>query len=223
MKVYFINDSTSNPNWGDRAAAISLKKMIVESGGNIIDVISEEELGISSFSNKMPINNEDQNIQQSSIKENLKLFIPPIFLKIRQKYFERSTSFASDDIIPQRWEDFDRNFRKLISNKHQYSNLLNSIEQSDIVVIYGNGCMTGNGRIPRAELFITYIAKKHFRKPVIILNHTADFDHSELLKMALNVYPLYDDVVFRDSISVKRCKAFCNGRLACFAIGLKMP
>jgi len=44
MNVLLINDSTSNPNWGDRAAAVSLKKMITMVGGNIIDTFSENEL-----------------------------------------------------------------------------------------------------------------------------------------------------------------------------------
>ena len=35
MKVLFVNDSTSNPNWGDRAAAIALRMLIASLGGRI--------------------------------------------------------------------------------------------------------------------------------------------------------------------------------------------
>jgi polysaccharide pyruvyl transferase WcaK-like protein len=214
MKVLFINDSTSNPNWGDRAAAISLKKMVTESGGNIIEAISEDELAGSTFLNKSPINDGEQQIHQSIVKETLKLFIPPLFLKIRQKIILHSNPPTSDDVIPQRWEDFDPHLKYVISNKHIYSDLLKAIEKSDLLVIHGDGCMTGCGRIPRAELFLSYIVKKHFEKPVIIVNHSADFSNPVLNRMAQEVYPLFDDVVYRDVISVERNRKLCNGRFA---------
>lgn len=212
MKVLFINDSTSNPNWGDRAAAIALKIMISESDGNIIKTISEDELINSSFQDTP--DEYKQNIPLHNTKETLKLFIPPLLLKIREKFITYRNRHISEDIIPERWQDFEPHLNLLFTNKRLYSDLLNAIDDSDVIVIHGDGCMTGNGRIPRAELFLTYIAKKHFDKPVIIVNHTADFDHPELHKIAQKIYPLFDDVVFRDSISVGRCQTFCNGRYA---------
>jgi polysaccharide pyruvyl transferase WcaK-like protein len=214
MNVLFINDSTSNANWGDRAAAISLRKMITESGGNIIEAISEEELGCSSFLNKSGIDEGGLHTHKYVFKETLKLFIPPLFLKIRQKLLSNANPLASDDIIPKKWEEFDPHFKYVISNKHVYSDLLNAVEKSDLLVIHGDGCMTGCGRIPRTELFLTYIAKKHFGKPVIIVNHTADFSNQVLNKIAQEVYPLFDDVVYRDTISVERNRNLCKGRFA---------
>ena len=38
----------------------------------------------------------------------------------------------------------------------------------------------------------------------MIVNHTADFDDLDLRRMAAKVYPLFDDVVYRDPISVER-------------------
>ncbi|MGO9952144.1 MAG: polysaccharide pyruvyl transferase family protein [Dissulfurispiraceae bacterium] len=209
MKVLFVNDSTSNPNWGDRAAAISMKKMIVESGGNISGSITEDELSFSTFQNNIP--GEKDGTQQSYFREKLKLFIPPLFSKIRQKLI---TATEDDDIVPKRWEDFNIKLKQLLTKKDLYSDLLTNIEQSDLLVIHGDGCMKGNGRIPRSELFLTYVARRHFKKPVIIVNHTADFDHPDLYRMANEVYPLFNDVVFREPISVEKCRAMCNGRFA---------
>ena len=48
----------------------------------------------------------------------------------------------------------------------------------------------------------------------MIVNHTADFDHPALRRMAEHVYPLFDDVVFRDPISAERCASLCGGRFA---------
>jgi hypothetical protein len=44
MKVLFVNNSTSNPNWGDRAAAIALRMMITSQGGRIDYALTELQL-----------------------------------------------------------------------------------------------------------------------------------------------------------------------------------
>ena len=42
--VLLINDSSSNPNWGDRAAAIALKRMIAACGGTLGGIVTEDAL-----------------------------------------------------------------------------------------------------------------------------------------------------------------------------------
>ena len=211
MKVLFVNDST---NWGDRAAAISLKSMVTESGGEIVEAISEEDLGGSLFLNESVVSHGQQPPLRSAVKETLKLLIPPVLLKMRQKFISHSTTPSNYDIIPQRWEDFSPHLKHVISNRHLYSDFLTTIEKADLLLIHGDGCMTGCGRIPRAELFIAYIAKKCFGKLVVIVNHTADFSNPVLNKMAQEVYPLLDDVVYRETISPQRNSEICTGRFA---------
>lgn len=210
MKVLLINDSTSNPNWGDRAAAISLKKMITRIGGNIIEIFSEDELKSSSFFSDHT--NHDENRNSSYFKEKLKLFIPPIFSKIKEKVIYSCGIKQKINLIPELWEEFERSARYLIEKKHLYKRLISTIEKIDIAIIHGDGCMVGNGVLPRTELFLTFLIKNYFNKSVIIINHTADFDHPNLYKIAQEVYPLFDDVVFRDPTSKEHCKAICNGR-----------
>ncbi|MCI0563608.1 MAG: polysaccharide pyruvyl transferase family protein [Nitrososphaera sp.] len=217
MKILFINDSTSNPNWGDRAAAIALKKMIADSRGDITNVISEEELYGSLFSKNKTKRNDEQVVKQGAVNQTAKLLMPPILLKAREMlwtYFSISNHDNNPDVVPKSWEDFAYSLQAVLTNAEAYADLLTTIEQSDLAVIHGDGCMVGNTRIARTQLFLTYIIKRHFKKPVIIVNHTADFDHPNLHRMAQEVYPLFDDVVFRDSISAGRCQAFCNGRVA---------
>jgi polysaccharide pyruvyl transferase WcaK-like protein len=88
------------------------------------------------------------------------------------------------------------------------------VEGIDVAVIHGDGAMVGCGIIPRTDLFLAYLIKKHLGKPVVIVNHSVDFDHPALREMARHVYPLFDDVVFRDPLSVGRCSEFCSGRFA---------
>ena len=49
LKVLFINDSTSSANWGDRAAAFSLKAMVAEAGAEISGIITEDDLARTQF------------------------------------------------------------------------------------------------------------------------------------------------------------------------------
>jgi len=53
-----------------------------------------------------------------------------------------------------------------------------------------------------------------FDVPVALVNHTADFDHADLREIAVHVYPLLADVVFRETESVERCADMCDGRFA---------
>lgn len=212
MRVLLINDSTTNSNWGDRAAAFSLMAMIRATGGEITHAVSEDDLRLSSFGgHPSPL----AGVSEHKARETAKLFIPPLLLRIRRRLFTNLDDTQASRLIPQRWDDFDKSARAVLrEQKYSWPDLLSAIEDADVAVIHGDGAMVGNGIIPRTDLFLSYLIKKHFEKPVIIVNHTADFDHPELLRMAREVYPLFDDVVFRDPISAERCAPLCPGRFA---------
>jgi hypothetical protein len=211
MKVLLIDDSSSNSNWGDRAAADSLKLMILKSGANGITNITETELTHSNFHNAS--GQRQVNTRRRSAKEILKMFIPPILMKVREILTYRVPLSIDDDIIPKRWQDFEHHSRHICTNQQLYSDLLNTIAWSDIIVVHG--CeLHRNGRDYRAALFLIYIAKIHFGKPVIIVNLTIDFLDPEIRQIAEHVLPLLDDVVCRDSVSAERSKELCNGRFA---------
>lgn len=223
MNILFINDSTSNHNWGDRAAAIALKKMVSDRGGKITALLTEDELKKSRFSEGD--SGDGTHSDHDAIKKIAKLFIPPVVLKVREKILMRLDPSPEDrgDIIPARWEEFDERAETVLDARARYFSLLTAIENSDMAVIHGGGCMTGITRIARAELFLSYLIKKHFGKPVAIVNHTADFKHPDLLRMAQEVYPLYEDVVYRDAISEKEYKTLWRGRHAADSAFLFKP
>lgn len=212
MNVLLINDSTTSPNWGDRAAAISLMAMIDATGGRISHAVTEDELRFSTFST---IPSPPNGGSGSKAREIVKLLIPPLALNLRRKVLPHRDDAATSRLIPERWEDFSRCASAVLAEeRYAWPTLLSAIDSADVAVIHGDGAMVGNGVIPRTDLFLTYLIKKHFEKPVIIANHTADFDHPDLRRMAEEVYPLFDDVIFRDPISAERCESLCNGRFA---------
>lgn len=210
MKVLLINDSTSNPNWGDRAAAVSLKELITAAGGEIVAAISERSLVLSSFGRDLARHDEGDD---GRTRDVLRLLVPPVFPKLRHRLSKDPYATPGGRLVPRKWESFADGAAAVRQND-DWRLLLEAIAEVDVVVIHGDGAMVGSGIIPRTDLFVAYLAKTHVGTPTVIVNHTADFDDPDLLRMAQGVYPLFDDVVFRDPISVERCKGFCEGRFA---------
>ena len=83
-----------------------------------------------------------------------------------------------------------------------------------MVLINGEGGILENQRESRMMLFIAYLAKTHFNKPVALVCHTADLSHPTLFEIAEQVYPLLNDVVFRDPTSFERYGALGKTRFA---------
>ena len=211
MKVLFINDSTSSPNWGDRAAAVSLMAMTSSRGGQIVHSISERGLIDASLGERRA---SGVRAPKGRAWRVAAAFVPPAPEKIWLRVTERRGGSRESRLIPRRWADFERAADLVLAKKDLWPALRSMLPSVDLAVIHGDGAMVNNGPHPRAILFLTYLIKTRFDKPVIIVNHTADFNHPDLRETAHHVYPLFDDVVFRDPISLDRCKMFCGGRFA---------
>ncbi len=150
------------------------------------------------------------------LRKVLKLLIPPGVLSLRRRVggFARMLGLHRDsELVPANWAEFEPTAKRLLKKRSFSEELHGCLEACEMVMIHGNGCMTGNTRIARAELFIAYISKVLFNKTVALVNHTADFAHPVLAEIARNVYPLVDDLAFREPISADRCATFCTGRV----------
>ena len=216
MNVLFINDSTSSSNWGDRAAAVSLMAMIRQSGGRITHAITEDSLWHSTFGTPPSglAETEESRPRDSRAREMARLCIPPIFLRARRKVIDRLIDPLPEQLIPQRWEEFEVAAERVCrEQKHGWPVVLRAIGDADVAVIHG-ASLHGNGVIQRTDLFLTYLIKTRFGKPVVMSNHTADLEHPAFRRMAEHVYPLFDDVTYRDPISAERWASLCGGRFA---------
>lgn len=214
MKVLFVNDSSSNPNWGDRAAAIALNSMISAVGGHVSYALTESALSASQLGS---LSAEDEPITHSQAISALRQVVPPGLVTLARR------GRRGRSPIPESWKGFPEVARTVSQTGGPWPALIRAMLDSDVVLIHGDGAMTGNGIIPRTMLLIAYVAKVHHSKPVAIVNHTADFSDPGLLSIAREVYPLLDDVVFREPISVDRCQYICNGRYAADASFLLEP
>lgn len=111
------------------------------------------------------------------------------------------------DVVPERFSDFEDYARDLLSDKilHQEKEAFLSC---DIVVINGEGSIYDTQRKGRMMLFFAYMAVKHFARKCILVNHTADIHDPVMEEMVANVYPLLDDVVFREPLSYSACSSY---------------
>lgn len=211
LKVLFINDSTSNANWGDRAAAFSLKAMVADAGASISGIITEEDLARTQFGGPP----KDHHSSVDGRRAILRSMIPPVILVARRRVFKGGDRTADNRVIPERWEGFGRAADLVIATPDgPWPWLCAAIRLADLVVIHGDGAMVGEGIIPRTDLFLAYLAHERLDTPVVLVNHSADFDRPELRRMAEHVYPLFSDIVFRDPISAARWGHLGGGRFA---------
>lgn len=213
MKIFFVNDSSSNPNWGDRAAAIALKRMIVTSGGVLHHILTEDELR-EGWLNGAPTLFDEEHHEDRDARDWMALLLPPIFPKLANRIAGIIRKGESRSLVPATVHDFESYARAMAKDHARFGTLLSAITRSDIILVHGDGCMVGNGVLPRTELFLCYLAKVHFGKPVLLVNHTADLAHPDLNAMAQVVYPLLDDVTYRDKTSLQLCAERWPGRYA---------
>jgi len=215
MKVFFVNDSTDNTNWGDRAAATTLKWMVEEVGGEITCSLSEGDLkagNLSKRSQAYAAGNRDSS--RGGFKEALKPLIPPAAFRLKDRISRRWRLSDYYRRIPETVEQFEACRQRVYSDRDYWSPFLDNVQEMDVAIIHGNGAMKGQSRMPRSILFLTYLIKKDFGKPVVIVNHTLDIDNGVLRAMVEKMYPLFDDVVFRESISPEQMPHLSSGRAA---------
>jgi len=213
LNILFVNDSSSNPNWGDRAAAMALRKIIEESGARIQYTITEDNLRDSIFFPE-DSSGDGADSDSRSWKDRLRPLVPPIALELRERTIIALglTENDSGGFAPATADDLEPRSLALRDDEGQFSKLRSAMLACDVVVIHGDGGMFGNGVIPRTKLFLAYAARKMFDKPVMLINHTADLSHPNLDQMAAVVYPMLSDVTYRERISEARCEGRWPGR-----------
>lgn len=81
------------------------------------------------------------------------------------------------------------------------------LRQCDAVVMNGENYIRPGAYKGRMLLFLAYLATKVFGKPCILMNHSAELDEPALAEIAAEVYPLLDEVQFRENRSAETCAA----------------
>ncbi|NLE74850.1 MAG: hypothetical protein GX604_09525 [Actinobacteria bacterium] len=154
MKVIFINDSTSSPNWGDRAAATSLKRMIREAGGDVILSITETEL-TRTLLTEPQAEVWDRPVHRRG-RDYFGLLVPPAVPRLGHRLAGR-LGFPRGHRVPERWDGFPAAARAFVNDSEAWPSLRGAARLADVAIIHGDGAMVANGNIPRTMLFLAYV------------------------------------------------------------------
>ena len=79
--------------------------------------------------------------------------------------------------------------------------IANVLRQCDLVFLNGENFIRPGTHKGRMLLFIAYVAKTVFNKPCVLSNNSIDLDEPELAEIANEIYPLLDEVQFREARS----------------------
>lgn len=208
-KVYLVNDTSKASNWGCRATTDAFKKMIIECGGDITHTLylsSMQKINEYIPNKKLRL---IENYSSSVLKR-----IPKgrtTIQHLNRRLIESNWNKISGkrDTIPECLDEFETFAEQVMQGEILQAESL-ALKECDLVIINGEGSIYDRQRKGRMMLFIAYLAKKHFQKPCILVNHTADIHDPIMAKMVSHVYPTLDDVVFREPLSAKACANFVH-------------
>ncbi|AUX10557.1 hypothetical protein AArcSl_2946 [Halalkaliarchaeum desulfuricum] len=202
--VYFVNDTTTAKNWGARGTTRALRGLVEETGANITHTLYLSEMSKRKpllLHHIFPDRVRRYIVKNYGIQESYLWFQRNITGKSHLEAFKSYESLTSNwDTVPGSWNEFD-NFASKVKKEELLEPVAEAIQATDIVVINGEGSIYDRQRKGRMMLFVAYLAKEYFDTDTILVNHTADLSDKEMRKMAANVYPILDDVVFREPAS----------------------
>jgi polysaccharide pyruvyl transferase WcaK-like protein len=205
VKVYLVNDTSLNMNWGSRAAIYMLRRMIEASGSEVVATLPLQKLAFLDWDAKPST--------QRFYTTASKTFSKPQKLSSLAQLLLRQIPPRLPDVAPKTWQEFHA-CADNVMKRNFLPEVKRALEACDVVMIHGEGGIFGNQRESRMMLFIAYLAKQCFYKPVALVNQTTDLSHPGLYEMAKNVYPMLDEIVFREPTSAQVCKAFSSAFVA---------
>ncbi len=106
----------------------------------------------------------------------------------------------STNNVPEKIEDFDSKFNEFKQNNIE---LINNIEQSDYIIINGEGTIHSFSNGPRALLYIMYISKNIFNKKVFVINHSCfpSTNNKNIINFYKKCYDSCDYIAVREKLS----------------------
>jgi len=121
-----------------------------------------------------------------------------VALRAASKWFYRRHSDLPDVAT---WADFQR-YRTEVAAGRTPPQILADLRDCDLVYLNGENFIRPGTRKGRKLLLFAYLAKVVFNKSCILTNHSVDLSEPDLAEIVSEVYPLLDEVHFREQASV---------------------
>ncbi len=213
--VYFVNDTTTSSNWGCRGTTRALRSLVeatdatIERTAYLDDLHRNERLlarlpGVTDWM-------ADVAVDVTGARERTLRGIRAVTGADRRDAWKRYESLTSRwDAVPLTVDEYDAAARRVLDGE-LLTEHRDAIRACDIVVINGEGSIYDRRRKGRVLLFLAYLAAEHMDTECVLVNHTADVSDPLVREAAATVYPLLDDVVFREPRSARACEALLPG------------
>ncbi len=213
--VYFVNDTTTSSNWGCRGTTRALRSLVETTDATITrtayldDLHRNERLlarlpGVTDWMARVAAD-------VTGTRERTLRAIRLLTGEDRPGAWKRYESMTSRwDDVPLTVDEYDDAARRVLDGE-LLTEHRDAIDACDVVVINGEGSIYDRRRKGRILLFIAYLAVEHMDTECVLVNHTADVSDPIVREAAATVYPLLDDVVFREPRSARACEAFRPG------------
>ncbi|MEM4780534.1 MAG: polysaccharide pyruvyl transferase family protein [Halalkalicoccus sp.] len=217
MRVFFVNDTTTSSNWGCRGTTRALRAM-VEERAEITETLYLERmddprrLGEAVFEPaSFPARLSKFAFQRAGLRDDALRALRAIPFSGRREAYKRYESLTG------RWDDLPVAFSEYpaaadaVERGEIFEPERAAIEGSDVVLINGEGSIYDRQRKGRMMFFLAYLATERFDTPYLLVNHTADLHDPVTRDLAANVYPLCEDVVFREPYSARAAATHLDG------------
>jgi len=79
------------------------------------------------------------------------------------------------------------------------------LRQCDAVLLNGENFIRPGAHKGKMLLFLAYLVKQVFGKPCVLTNHSAELDEPALAEIAREIYPMLDEVHFREEHTAEIC------------------
>ena len=207
MKVCLLNDTSTVVNWGDRATIAALRRMIESCSAEIVETrFYPDIVRLQRYVSRSLAKPVDQFVQAAAARlpverSRLARFTRPIWSRTWDPIV------GAEDAMPGTYSEFEKRAEKVLSGDI-LEDIRRAIEKCDVVVVNGGGAIYDRQRKGIVVLFLAYLAKVHFAKPCILVNHTADIHDPVMSEIASQVYPLLDDALFREHLSAEACAPY---------------
>lgn len=198
--VFYVNDTSSVPNWGSQATTLALRKMVLDAGFRIAH--TKYETGLRQVE-------ANPHLSLSSyLPDVIRGALGGVARADPARLYKSFKDVA--DVVPRRYEQFE-SYAEAALNDGVYEFEKGAIDSADVVLINVEGLMfRSSSRCTRSLLFIAYLATEYYDTECVITNVTLDSHDEYLLDMVESLFPRVDEVVFREPVSAERYGHLCD-------------
>ena len=196
-----VNDTSDAPNWGAKATSDALRALLGAAGSEVVTTLYSSSLLTPSWRSRRTT---------LQVTERVKGLVPnPKLQRLTEKVANR-VSVTLPDPLTQRAAQLEP-LAEQVMRGAAFADELAALRRGDAVVINGEGCVYARRRESFMMFFLAYLAKVHLGKTTVFVNHSAELSEPALREVAAHVYPLLDDVVFREARSARACAPLHEG------------